>query len=650
MSSRGLRPSGSGRDPRKAREQRRSLGGGLTPASVSASDPPKCYNLVVCGATNENDGFIFSDFMGYCMALNEYGVGGDFYSCFPLEKHFFLLSKKTPVVDTIKFGKFGVNEKCLYSFSRRQFVMSEYWWKQIGPSEILDTVKSWIADKQRLAKKGVVVNIILEGHGDGNGRLRIGDGHIHSFEFRDLLAGFSEGVHITAVNGACYSGKFADIIKESGQTDRYVMAAAPADGTALSATRSVSNRTRNSRFSQAFVLSLAKLNLPGTPRRKVTWRLKDHEAFMIEQLSRNITPGGKVVQPQFRAAQPITGMTAVEEMVFRDKIDVLYDPSVSSRRRRIEWSTIDPNIRAFIETNADAASTTVPSTIPPSAQLVVDFELAKCDTNSGYPPDLLVFDEFYGRKPNYRFVLRNLYWRARRQSTVWDMFELLVTRGFLNANSLCLPVNLMQPSRDVGKIRTLLLHFSLCERDCRLIYQESSIPLQSVDWFLDIGWLATMIVRSGVQLEKLFDTIEACDFLGHLEEDELKNFRNEYGQITINQDPNASKGLLRPDGTVPPQETTFGFWLPHGLSSDNVKFARQLRACRQRFNRIEAAFREAEGLSHEKLWLEAEQADFFERHPERYPSVKSIFLKGLSSGRTDVGFVIKHEAEQPAQD
>jgi hypothetical protein len=51
---------------------------------------------------------------------------------------------------------------------------------------------------------------------------------------------------------------------------------------------------------------------------------------------RNLTPGGTAVEPKFYSSEPINGMTAVEEMIFRDKIDVCYDPRYAARRRRIE--------------------------------------------------------------------------------------------------------------------------------------------------------------------------------------------------------------------------------------------------------------------------------------------------------------------------
>ena len=53
------------------------------------------------------DGFIFSDFLAFSMALKQKGIGGDFWSCFPLDEHFDYLGSLNPPIMDIKFGKFG---------------------------------------------------------------------------------------------------------------------------------------------------------------------------------------------------------------------------------------------------------------------------------------------------------------------------------------------------------------------------------------------------------------------------------------------------------------------------------------------------------------------------------------------------------------
>ena len=136
----------------------------------------------------------------------------------------------------------------------------------------------------------------------------------------------------------------------------------------------------------------------------------------------DLTPGSlAVVSEEF-----IDGMTVVEDLIFRDKVDIAYDPRVSPRRRRIEWPTADTNIQSHLSaTNVGSSSS------PTSTKSIINNELAKCDVKGGLRADLGVYDELFVKKPNYSLIMRNLYWRARRQSAIWDVFELLVMQGFL---------------------------------------------------------------------------------------------------------------------------------------------------------------------------------------------------------------------------
>ena len=161
----GISRRGSGRDPGKAERQRQSLTKSNPP---TAARQRQSYNLVICSATNYKEGYLFSDFMGYCMALREHWVCGDFFffffSCFPIKRHFvFLRNEFSPPIDVIKFGKLGPNgDKALYTYSRHTYLNREYWWTQVAPHELLGKVLGWIADKQKDAEPQDVVNIILE--------------------------------------------------------------------------------------------------------------------------------------------------------------------------------------------------------------------------------------------------------------------------------------------------------------------------------------------------------------------------------------------------------------------------------------------------------------------------------------------------------
>ena len=173
----------------------------IQPNDKSASKPsaPKSqeqtlFYLVVCGVTNADDIYIFSDFMGYCMCFKEKGVGGTFLSCFPLEQAFAWL-KDTQNIDTLKFGKIGPTQQPLVTYTRQQFCRRESWFTQVGPEVLKGEVESWISRKALKAQPGDVVNMVFESHGRRKGRaLILGNLAIYPQEFVALLRQFKDGV------------------------------------------------------------------------------------------------------------------------------------------------------------------------------------------------------------------------------------------------------------------------------------------------------------------------------------------------------------------------------------------------------------------------------------------------------------------------
>lgn len=150
-----------------------------------------------------------------------------------------------------------------------------------------------------------------------------------------------------------------------------------------------------------------------------------------------------------------------DKLIFHNKINVAYDPRICARRRRIEWPTADANIRSIFANNQ--ACTNITNTpISENSKAVAEQELTKCNTRRGLRCDLGVYDETFLRNPNWRGILRNLYWRARRQSAVWDVFKLLVDGGFIDPVCLLTPVYLMSGSHDTYVVSCLLHCFTFC--------------------------------------------------------------------------------------------------------------------------------------------------------------------------------------------
>ena len=612
-SSSGLQRQNSARDKNKPRL---SLGPDQKPLDPQ---PAKSYNLVVCGARNpQRDGFIFGDFLGFSMAMRQQNVGGDFWSCFPIEEHFQFLGALVPPITDIKFGKFGPNrDQALYTYSKFEYNHRTIWWKQVGTRVLKDDTLAWIASKTALAKSGDVVNIIFESHGARGGGVCLGEFVLWPLELIRAIGEFQDEVQVNIITGACFGGHFVDAMRAEGQYYRYVHAAENQGSVAYAASRSVSDRIRNSRFSQAVCMSLAKMDLPGlVPRSSAPppqIRVADHELFVREQMVRNITPNGVATIPSSYHGNPVSLQLVVTTMIFRDSIDVLYNPAVTHRRRRIEWPTHNANLRQLIAQHA--APPPPSSALLARAKNLLESEFSKCDINQPIPSDdpAISYYHFMNHRDDFGSLLKLLYWRGRQQSAIYDVFEQLCMRGFIMARNVSLPMSIDHTSESVGNLTWLLECFEGPAKERDLTTSPNLFELQDDDFSLPLQWLATMIVRSSADIESLLETILSSKYLGDIDEAKLEEYKTNCRNKTIVCDPRA--GACAPN--LPSQ---FGFWLPHGVRiTSEDDFAQDLRACIQRFNRIEACFQEWYGLGPKDLLTEEQQCWYYEENPQEYP-------------------------------
>jgi hypothetical protein len=105
-----------------------------------------------------------------------------------------------------------------------------------------------------------------------------------------------------------------------------------------------------------------------------------------------------------------------------------------------------------------------------------------------------------------------------------------------------------------------------------------------------------MIVRSGADLNTLLEAIVDTNILGPCDEEEFSMFKLVHPDAEKQEKHERDReGSENPDGTIPPSDNMFGFWLPHGLSSDPQMRAAEIVSCMQRFDQIEDAFCMVEG-------------------------------------------------------
>lgn len=611
----GLNRSRSHRDKKKVYPQELA-------APAQAKQATSFY-LVVCGATEATDHWIFSDFMGFCFLLKQKGVGGDFLNCLDLDQCFGLLSLEN--VSTIAFGQLKDKKAPLLRYSRFQYVNREYFFKQIDPELILGEVAAWVKEKAGIAVPGDVINIIIECHGSEKG-LRVGANRLTPEDSKKMCEKFVQGVQVNFITGACHSGVFTEAIGNDSQKNRWIVASSSAVSTATAYARSLSNRTRNSRFSQAFVQSLSRIVIPGihhVPQLTIT----DHNKFMKEETYRSISgsaPNDPAKNQYQSYIEPDDLTQLVEQIVFREKIDVLYDPAITSSRRRIEYPTLDNKILPVFLERFDTSKPKhpEPEKVKNELRMIIAEEKKHCDPNEYLPSfEVGVFEDWWYKEDtpyHYGEVLKLFYWRGRIQNAVKDVFHTLLSRGLISAAGLTQPISLGAYNKEATHLAVLLSCFKGATG--RMTHTANcSYGLYFED---PIDWLSIVILRGfEAPIHDILDTIMMSKFLGELDEEAFQKCVDDTPYALMKEyTPNPSVCLGKPK---PHKECAWGFWLPYQLQTNDLSVvAEEFDAGRKRFNAIEKCFRDWFGLKQEELVLEEEQAEYFEKFPEREPGYR----------------------------
>ena len=555
------------------------------------------YTLVVCGAKNPDslaDAAMFGDFMGIAMTMRLFHeeCSGTYLSCFDLDGYF--ARGRTD----IKFGQFGPDKRPLFIYeARKHSTRKENFFEQVDPVDLSNRVVNAIIQLSRTVKEGDVVDIFFQCHGTRDGQLRLGNNLLSSETIAHLLTIFSEKVQVNCVGSHCYSGQLVDAIKATGTFHRYAISACGSSELSWAARRSVSNRCRNFRFAQPFVQSLAKCKLPSVGQTEDgPPTLESHEDF-IRQALRNVNNG----TPPHEIKTVLTNekeesLILLEELILRDQADVLHDPLSTHRRRRMEWPTLDlVNLRQVQTSDNRISASLVKREVDEAFAAAIPHDnLDFCDQD-----DWGISGEMQKMNSNYEMLLNNLYWRGRQQSAIWDLYIVLVERGFLKIESLAYPINYATNPTATIKIQKYLNCFSFVKAAIGL----SNLPFPGYEpTQCPTFWLAVMIGRGCAhEPSKMFETINFTGFLGKAELEDLEEVSHRGGTRAWHCDPRLAAG-----------ETFqfFGSWLPHGLGHDVRTYPEKILGCLNRFERVEKAYKQYYDLPDSVLIEESRQAEY----------------------------------------
>ncbi|KAL9114881.1 MAG: hypothetical protein Q9227_001124 [Pyrenula ochraceoflavens] len=595
------RPLGSSDSKGKGKPPQLPSGPKVLPSSTPIPRREQAFKkgtmfvMVICGATLWHDDVnaaMFADFMAITMALKDISdkVLVNAYSCFQIEQYF-------QRWNDVKWG-FDHNDQPFYKYTRAQYNSETRFFTQIKPEDLYGLVEHKMKKLSSIAKAEDVVNIFFQCHGSHSGQIQLGKNLITAEEVNKLLQNFEKGVQVNLVGSHCYSGMLVDVIKAEGASNRYAAGTAGPEEQAYTAKRTPSNRFRQMRATQPIIQSLAKIKLPHieqTPSGPLT--VKDHDAFLTEALRLSFGLFKPQKYTSWLSEEKTAALELVENLIFRDQADVLYQPETIHRRRRVEWPSIDlPALNRLTRTPMHPDSE-----IMDQMRRLCTGAFREC---GDYPAagDGFVHQEMRKPEPDFLTLFKNLYWRGRQQSAVFDLWWTLYERDLLDLRCLEHPWNCYVSGPNLAPVMAIFEQFPGVQD----LYDPSFKPFEGfTSTTLPIVWLAAMIARACTeQGGKTFETIHFTNILGPIDLErlhELAQLRRDRKFSWLCRLDEASKSSQGQTGDF------FGCWLPSGLGPNLDLYPERIVGRLQRFQRTERIFKKLFDVPNYELVLEDEQ-------------------------------------------
>src|SRR5271170_2212713 len=497
-------------------------------------------HLVVCGAVEAKDVWLFGDFLGFTSALREQSrpINGTFLNCFDLETYF----GKTAYKD-VKFGRreeVGDDNEWdsgdeIVVYTRFEFEHRTRWWEQLDQEErqiVIPRVLEWIRTRTQEAKPGDIVSIILIGHGNLEGIILGGK----TFKPADLAAAcslFAPDVQVNIVIKACYSGAFTDAFKVSNQRNIYVHTSAKAAQKSYSTRLSISGRLRNSLFGDAFIQTLGLMRDPDE-----RWTLEKQSSFVKGRLNKSTIPLAFRSEPQVVSDSRKTRLMI--DIMDHDYVDVTFSKAPVRARRVISSQNESllllrqpvRNINKITAAEFEAASD------------VISSEMSLIYTDYPLHGDFDVTERWFSREhipPQYKAkaivdVVQALAYRFKIQEQFLVVAERLIRTELLSIDALYTPMDLITYSPSVQTVLEALQCFpvgQVCmDHDSDLLGQEFLTPAR---------WLAIVIVRSCADWTRILNWLCTIQMLGPPDIDRIRELSNKTLKLRVNPKESESK-------------------------------------------------------------------------------------------------------------
>lgn len=212
---------------------------------------------------------------------------------------------------------------------------------------------------------------------------------------------------------------------------------------------------------------------------------------------------------------------AIQAKHMNNMIDIVYDPAVTHRRRRLEWPRCNEAVFQTLQQHTDHS---LPAPFKDFITRVINDEFSKCGGElEQRTEDHACIDELVSiprrnnRPQDQGALLHALYYRSRQQSAIWDIYCALVDKKFLDSDGLFVPTDLTASTLAVQRIAWLLSCFDLPNKERGLSGLDPQYELWCSEFVEPTLWLSTMIIRGCNDIEALFDAIRASQSLGLLD-------------------------------------------------------------------------------------------------------------------------------------
>lgn len=312
----------------------------------------------------------------------------------------------------------------------------------------------------------------------------------------------------------------------------------------------------------------------------------------------------------------------LSKALFRKYVNVAWDPHADSVRKRL-----DSNATVIMQNAATAPLQPGPAAVNHAMFLCERIgkaiQVQPSMKEGGMWSAMISKERCKGSLP---YLLMNVYWRARKQIAVFEVFAILYRQGFFPAEALSLPIDYWHTSDNVANVMGMLGCFTK-------IADLTEPPELESDWTISefaapAHWLAVMICRSCYDIDKVSDVlslIRRSGLLGRMSRSALKEViedRRQEVERATPASPNEGKGKGKDKGkatqkqpelgpfftmnemenaAAKQQHSIVGLFLPSGVGSDVEQL---FEDANRKFVEIEQVFMDFFGATQQQLMVD----------------------------------------------